>query len=332
MVEGGSLSSIHRFAVKGLSSDSLREARVERRGALPRDRQYALLFRSSAHLLKRNEWLHKQHFVSVFSTPAIGARLESEFEGERSVLTVWPRGQRPRTPLLQASLETLSGRRAASDFFSELAGEAVDLVDGELTHQFGNTNKGAQATGDLRTLHLINAETVRSLALAAGVPISSARFRPNLLVEGVPAWSEFDWIGKEICVGPRAQFRVLARTVRCKGVALSSEVDNKSDSHAGSHHAADAGGELDIISLLTQHFPQHGPYLGVYVQCTRAGLISVGDSVQLKRSWLLRWGDTVFSCLVQMGDPRKLMHCQHSTLGVLCLSFILVACCASWLW
>ena len=36
---------------------------------------------------------------------------------------------------------------------------------------------------------------------------------------------------------------------------------------------------LDLPRLLTEHFPEHGPYLGVYAQVVAAGRVSLGDVV-----------------------------------------------------
>ena len=37
---------------------------------------------------------------------------------------------------------------------------------------------------------------------------------------------------------------------------------------------------LDMPGLLQRHFPEHGPYLGVYAQVSTAGTIRVGDAVR----------------------------------------------------
>ena len=63
-----------------------------------------------------------------------------------------------------------------------------------------------------------------------------------------------------------ATLRVIKRTVRCEGVNV--------DARHGSGAA-----DLDIPGLLAKHFPQHGPYLGVYAQVTGAGVVRVGDEL-----------------------------------------------------
>lgn len=76
----------------------------------------------------------------------------------------------------------------------------------------------------------------------------------------LPAWAEFGWVGRTVALGG-VTFAVVKRTVRCEGVNVDP-----------------AGGrELDIPGLLQRHFPQHGPYLGVYAQVVGGGVLRVGD-------------------------------------------------------
>lgn len=280
------LTDIQRFAVKGLSSDKLVEAELLERAGLPHDRRFALIFRRAAPLLREGEWLHKENFVSVFATPQAVRVLETSFDDASCELSVWQHGERrdsAAAPLLRAALAEPSGREAAADFFSAAVGERVELVDGADTHQFGNTGKGLKASGDLRTLHIVNANTVRALASAAGVPIDPRRFRPNLIVDGLPAFEEFTWVGKQVRIGSAATLQVIDRTVRCSGVHWSAEVGDASTLGARtSADARDPGDEVDVVGLLAKLFPEHGPYLGVYAQVTRSGAVRVGDRVEVR--------------------------------------------------
>lgn len=276
-----SLTGISRFAIKGLSSDRLRQAELRQRAGLINDRRFAFVFRRSAHLLEENKWLHKENFVSVFATPKVALKFTTSFDDRSGVLTIRRRAG-DATPVLQACLETADGRDLVSKFLSEEVGEPVVCIDGAETHQFGNTSKGLAASGDLRTLHIVNANTVRDLSRAAGVPLDPRRFRPNLIVDELPAWAEFAWVGQTIRVGKHAELAVIARTVRCPGVDQSSEL---SESNSG----GDAGGEVGVAALLARHFPEHGPYLGVYAQCTRDGHIEVGDGVELRPVHVWSW-------------------------------------------
>jgi uncharacterized protein YcbX len=47
-----------------------------------------------------------------------------------------------------------------------------------------------------------------------GAPVDPLRFRANLYVSGLPAWREFDWLGREVSAA-EVGFRVAERINRC---------------------------------------------------------------------------------------------------------------------
>jgi hypothetical protein len=114
-----------------------------------------------------------------------------------------------------------------------------------------------------------------------GIQLNPTRFRPNIIVDGLDPWSEFDLIGKTIEVIPKEsdqehqtqqqaklRFRITSRTVRCAGIGVDPLQPEL--------------GTIDIPKLLTKHFPQYGPYLGVYAVVDQdcgfnCGQLCVGD-------------------------------------------------------
>lgn len=174
------------------------------------------------------------------------------------------------------------------------------------THQFGNTSSGYKQRGDTRTVHIVTQQTVDALSSAAEAEAVAAadmaddggssrkpflrlrpnRFRPNIVVDGGPSlapFEEFQWIGKRIKVIRKAaagsrdvepsglELSVIAKTVRCRGVSVDPE-DGQGDGAAAA---------LDVPDLLVRHFPEHGPYLGVYAVVEGPGVISLGDELSV---------------------------------------------------
>jgi hypothetical protein len=60
---------------------------------------------------------------------------------------------------------------------------------------------------------------------------------------------------------------VISKTVRCRGVSVDPDDDPPV--------------VLDIPGLLVEHFPTHGPYLGVYAVVDRPGRIAVNDRLEV---------------------------------------------------
>ncbi|KAL7478343.1 hypothetical protein ACHAW6_004109 [Cyclotella cf. meneghiniana] len=235
---------------------------------------------------------------------------------DRRLLTVWNRKLgRSSTPLLgPIDLACPEGRQETSRFFTNLSGKEVRCVVASSypsnyiigngfdklppnlhTHQFANTSSGVKNNnGDTRTVHIVNRNTVTQFSDAVyggnsgsqgKTALTATRFRPNIVVDNLEPWAEFDLIGKTVEVVTAVdkdgfqsrdlyplKFRIVSRTVRCAGVGVDPLCPEL--------------GVIDIPSLLVKHFPQHGPYFGVYAvveRCDnfRGGEISVGDTFRV---------------------------------------------------
>lgn len=281
--------------MKGLNSDLLGEVEFKRPGdGLPNDRRFAFLFTDAdgAADFRLGEWLHKKHFMSAFSNTRLVTSWQTAFDDATSTLTVRARrtSTRPKgrdtaaSTLLAVRLDEPRGAAAAEDFFANACHQPVALVDGEeraAKHQFGNTNSGLKASGDLRTLHIVNMNTVRALADAAGMELDPRRFRPNIILDGsLPPFAEFGWVGGTVRVGEHVTLRVIKRTVRCEAVTLwAPDADREPLRKESPADGGDQGEHADVPRLLNKHFPEHGPYLGVYAQVEGTGTICIGDAV-----------------------------------------------------
>ena len=174
---------------------------------------------------------------------------------------------------LNLQLET--DRQILADYFSQASGKTVQCITSSSkgnkhNHQFGNTSSGYKQRKDTRTVHIINQATIDDMVDKCQVALQPTRFRPNIVLCGPPAWSEFDWIGKKQLVDDKTglTLTLLSKTVRCKGVSVDPQ-DLLQDS-------------LDIPSLLVKHFPQYGPYLGVYAVVDAPGSLELGSTFTLQ--------------------------------------------------
>lgn len=264
-------------------------------------------------------YFSQENFLCAFTAPELLATLDTEYRVERTnnhneedtdiakrLLTIWDRKLgRSSQPLLgPVDLSCQMGREETSNFFTELCGRKVVCVVAKddasersssrigkhHTHQFGNTSSGVKNNnGDTRTIHIINENTVKQFSKAVygeeDVVLSSTRFRPNIIIDNLEPWAEFDLIDQTIEVVPKKnsdsidpinllRFRIVSRTVRCAGVGvdpLHLEL-----------------GVIDIPNLLSKHYPEHGPYLGVYAivldnddKDISRRTISVGDTFRI---------------------------------------------------
>ena len=160
-----SVRALHRFAVKGLERDELPSVLLSANEGFPSDRRWALHF-DDAKPVEAGEWLHKSNFLCVFTATELLAGFDTSFDDATATLRVWRRSAqqagatREGDELLAARLDEEEGRAAAATFFSDACGRGCSVVTAGAAHQFGNTGSGLKASGDLRTVHLVNENTV----------------------------------------------------------------------------------------------------------------------------------------------------------------------------
>lgn len=275
------VSGLYRYAVKGLSADELSAVHLSTAGeTFPDDRRFALLYKAKRDKFNGQDWLHKENFLCAFTDPALMASLHSTYDivvdvdGQtRRMLQIRDRTSQ-KILLEPTDLSTPEGRSQLGDLLSTLSGQEVVCVTANTVNkeeqnephrfQFGNTSSGyKQNNGDTRTIHVINKNTVDAVSKTIGIPLDPRRFRPNLVIDGPPPFAEFDWVDNQqslLTPDGRGRLRALNRTVRCQGISL-----DPFDPVHGSK-------EIDIPGLLTKHFPDTGPFLGIYASIDQAPL------------------------------------------------------------
>src|SRR5690606_25960285 len=108
---------------------------------------------------------------------------------------------------------------------------------------------------------LINRASVADLERVLRAPVDPVRFRGNILIEGLGAWREFEWVGREIGLGG-ARLRVTERIGRCAATHVNP---------------ASAERDLNLLRTLADAFGH--TQMGVYAEVVEGGPIAVGDPV-----------------------------------------------------
>lgn len=109
-------------------------------------------------------------------------------------------------------------------------------------------------------------ESLEAVQAALGDEVSELRFRSNIAIDGLRAWEEQSWVGRQVCIGA-VEFDVVKSKTRCLAT-----------------HANPTTGQRDlaILTTLTQKLGQENPTFAVAMMPTGAGgQIRVGDEVAL---------------------------------------------------
>ncbi|HEU0155740.1 MAG TPA: MOSC domain-containing protein [Stellaceae bacterium] len=252
----GTIGTIYRYPVKGLSAEELDRVVLRRGKCLPHDRRFAIALGSTVFDSQNPEWLPKRHFVMLMRDEKL-ARLQTRFDAESEVLTIAEGGRE----VLRARLTEPGGREEIAKFYTDFLGPEVDgplrVVEAP-GHAFADARRRPNAaTGQY--VSLINRASIAALEAAIGAPVDPIRFRANIYFDGPAAWRELDWIGAGLALGT-ARLHVVSPITRCAATQVNPLTAER---------------DLEIVAALDRNFGHIN--MGVYAEVLSGGAIAVGD-------------------------------------------------------
>lgn len=248
------VTALYRYPVKGFSPEPLQYAEIPAGGTVPFDRAFAVENGPSGFDPATPTYLRKTHFLMLMRDERI-AELTTRFDDASGHFRVLRDGELQ----VEGSLLDDEGRARieawiADHFRSELRG--TPRILSASGHSFSDL--------DAKVLHLVNLESVRALGERLGREINPLRFRPNIVIEGAPAWSELDWqTGTDIRL-PGMTLAMEARTTRCAATNVDPETGRR---------------DLQIPKTLATQMG-HSDF-GVYLVAKTDGAICAGDTLSL---------------------------------------------------
>ena len=110
------------------------------------------------------------------------------------------------------------------------------------------------------SVSLASVESHVAVEAAHGAPLDPRRWRMNVWFDGLPAWDEFDWIGRKVRLG-EAVLQVRERTVRCRATTANPETGLRDEDTLGT-----------LQRLGHQDF-------GVYAEVIEGGRVALDDAL-----------------------------------------------------
>jgi len=256
-IQRATVARLCRFPVKGLSAEELSSVQLSPDTGVPGDRAFALARATTDFDEASPRPLDKGRFLQLRNNERL-ATVTTRLESQVGILLVSLNGR----DILSADLNADKGRQSVEEFFGELVGQAGDrrprLVRAR-NHKF--TDAGILSRELLWAVSVINLATVRALASSVGAVVDPLRFRANIYIDGLPPWSELNWVGKSVriagvkCVG-------LLRTNRCGAINVDPATGARDNS---------------LLIGLKKNFG-HLEF-GVYVGILGSGAVGVGDDI-----------------------------------------------------
>ncbi|MGY8661452.1 MOSC domain-containing protein [Bradyrhizobium sp. UFLA05-109] len=254
------ITCLYRYPVKGLTPEPLPRVALRVGQTLPADRRYAIENGPSGFDPEAPQWMPKTQFLMLMRNERL-AGLNSRFEDATNLLTIRKDGE----VVASGDLETASGRAAIETYFtgnfqSELRGPPKVLSGRD--HSFSDVAS--------KVVSIINLGSVRAIEeMLGGLAVHPLRFRGNLYVQGWPAWSELDLLGRTLAIG-NARLKVVKRIKRCAATNVDPETAER---------------DLEIPPTLSRHLGHMD--CGIYAEVIADGDIGVGDKIVMEEPKLV---------------------------------------------
>lgn len=245
------VTNLYRYPVKGLSPQPLQRVDLSAGEPVPFDRMYAIENGPGRFDPDAPRHLPKVNFLMLMRNEAL-ATLDTDFDPETHTLTIKRNGRQ----VARGQLSTSIGRQMIEQFFAAFMKDGLrgpPKVVFSAGHSFSDVRN--------KCLHIVSQNSLEDLARTTGRSIDAIRFRPNLVMAGIDAWTEFGWIDKTLHMGG-AKLRVLDRTMRC----AATEVDPQSGQR-----------DLSIPSILERTWGHND--FGIYAEVIEDGTVDVGADI-----------------------------------------------------
>jgi uncharacterized protein YcbX len=256
MTDAGTLSSIYRYPVKGLSPEAMPRVTLRTGQALPADRRYAIENGPSGFDPANPEFLPKIKFLMLMRNERLAA-LQTRYDEASHVLSI----RHHATEVARGDLGTEAGRAAIEDFFAKTFAKELRGPPRLLRapgHSFSDVAR--------KVVSIINLASVADLERIVGQPVNPLRFRGNFHIAGWPAWHEFAAMGATLAIGG-ARLQIAKRIVRCAAVNVDPVTAIRN---------------LDLPHAMMRNFGHDD--CGVYADVIADGEIAAGDAVRIINS------------------------------------------------
>lgn len=246
------VGEIRRYAVKGLSGESLESASLAAGKGIPHDRRFALAHASSGFDRSDPHWLPKQHFLTLLRDERL-ALLDASFEPDSGVLTI----RRDGRQVARGDITQPLGRMLIEQFLDAF------LPSGPR----GNPHV-VEAPGTMLTdtpdalISILNLASVKDIERVARAPVDPRRFRANLHLDGLPAWVEASWPGTTLRIG-EAKLEIVEQIGRCAATEVNPDTAER---------------DLHLLKILQQGFDH--TICGIYGRVVEGGAVHRGDEVE----------------------------------------------------
>ena len=247
------VAEIWRHPIKAHGRERVDIVTLTEGKAIPWDRRWAVAHESSCFDIDRPRWQPCQEFSRGAKSPrlqAVRTRVDPAYRNltlshpDRPDLTIDPDNNDDACVFIQWVMPISNGNRMLPARLVRAPDEAM-------------TDTGYQS------ISLINLATHKAVEGQLGHEISPLCWRGNILIDGLDAWAENDWIGKTIRIGD-TEMEIVEPIVRCMATTANPETGAR---------------DAETLQALKEGWGHQN--CGIYAKVTRGGRLQEGAQIEV---------------------------------------------------
>ena len=256
----GIISSIHFSPIKSLSFTNIKSCEIKKNLGILNDRKFAfsrVVDAEKAFLIEKNPNERKlNNFLSLKNSPFLNKynftykdnKLALILDGEEQI-SITADDLDQRSKLINKLI----------DLESSLKKPMFLLQNNEFPfYDTSNSNKV------FNSISLINLNSIEDFEKRINQKVEFQRFRGNFYVDGIDAWEERNWIGKNIKIN-NVLFKVERNIPRCVAINLKPKTDKSN---------------LNLLQSLKKTYNHFD--MGIYLRSLNDGKIKLGNTIKLE--------------------------------------------------
>ena len=256
----GIISSIHFSPIKSLSFTNIKSCEIKKNLGILNDRKFAfsrVIDAEKALLIEKNPNDRKlNNFLSLKNSPFLN-KYNFTYKDNKLALIL---GGEEQVSIIADDLDQRSKLiNKLIDLESSLKKPIFLLKNNEFPfYDTSNSNKV------FNSISLINLNSIEDFEKRINQKVEFQRFRGNFYVDGIDAWEERNWIGKNIKIN-NILFKVERNIPRCVAINLKPKTDHS---------------DLNLLQSLKKAYNHFD--MGIYLRSLNDGKIKVGNAIKIE--------------------------------------------------
>ena len=254
------ISSIYISPVKSLSFTNIKSCVIKKDLGIVNDRSFAfsrIIDSKKAFIIEKNPSERKlNNFLTLKNSPVLN-KYNFEYKNNKLILKLGDK-------------ELLSIIADDPEQKSILVNKILELEDSLMKPIFLLQNDvipffdTSHSNKIFNSISLINLNSIKDFEKKINQKVEFQRFRGNFYVDGIDAWEERNWIGKNIKIN-NVLFKVERNIPRCVAINLKPKTDNS---------------DLNLLQSLKKAYNHFD--MGIYLRSLNDGKIKVGNAIKLE--------------------------------------------------